>query len=257
MFMSLPNKINGQFGQWKLYQFGHGLCLRPDRRTMGLNGDWSQTIGGKDLDFLLQLNIQTWNPQSSDYRKMAVFDGHSSLHIVAVDHRNAAHLFWLPEQGMSAPELLSLLHQPQPHRITHPQITNFCSEQLTQFWSNAPEPISGNQLKRVGDNIASQYRYSICPINQTRRIHLHILAQDLPTVLKQNRVLLRRIQSSGCRVSAWEWAVMLSDWGGRLALREYQLGYSVAINDFPEPTIKGGVKRQLDGSHNTVDELFH
>ena len=253
-------RTRGRLGPWKIYKFGHGLTLVPERRSVslgqaGATGDWSQTIGAKDLDFILQLNIQTWYPHTSTYKRMALINGHSSIHVVAVDHRQAAHLFWLPEQGISEPKILSSLKHRSELGCSTEQVNRYCLSKLESFWNNGPVAVQPHTLKRLGGHIAERCHTTQCSTRSAKRIHLHVLAHDLQSVLEQHSETLRRIELSGARVSTWEWAINLSDWGGRLALRELKLAQAVAINELPDISLKSAAFQETTWS--CAEELLN
>ena len=250
-----------RLGPWKVYKFGHGLTLVPEKRTTilgsGKNEDWTHTISGSALDFLLQLNIQTWFPRPHKYHRTAVLNGRSSIDMVAVDARRAAHLFWLPEQGMSVPNVLSVLKRPQGAYCSERHIDEYCQQRLAHFWDSSQEHLQKSILQRLGDHIAMRCHGLYCAHQSPKRIHLHVLAHDLEHVLGEYSSVLKQLEQSGARVSAWEWAIMLTPWGGRLALREYQLTRSLAINDLPDISLKTGAfkKRSFRYEENLLQTL--
>lgn len=252
-----------RLGPWKVYKFGHGLTLVPEKRTAVLSTskgeDWSQTIDGTALDFLLQLNIQTWFPRPDNYHRTAVPNGRSSIDLLAVDGRQAAHLFWLPEQGMSIPNVFSALKRQGEAYCSHQQIDQYCQERLSQFWNNRPEFTQSylthhKTLERLGQHIATRCHGVYRAHQSPKRIHLHVLAHDLEQVLGEYSGVLKQLEQNGARVSTWEWAIMLTPWGGRLALREYQLTRSLAISDLPDISLKTGAHKKHLWGH---DELLN
>ncbi|MGC6510710.1 MAG: hypothetical protein ACON4U_19985 [Myxococcota bacterium] len=242
-----------RLGPWKVYKFGHGLTLVPEKRTTTLgtgdNEDWTKSVSGLDLDFLLQLNIQTWFPKRQNYQRMAVSNSHSSIDMVAVDGRRAAHLFWLPEQGMSVPNVSTILRRPNRFDCTVQHIEDFCRQRLVRFWANRKEPIQPKTLIRLGEHISTRCHEQYCSQSKPNRVHLHVFAHDLETVLDDYSIVLQQLEQCGARISAWEWAIMLTKWGGRLALREYQLTRSLAINDLPDISLKSGAYKELSWDH--------
>ena len=215
----LGSKLHRQvrLGPWKVYKFGHGLTLVPEKRTTTLgsneNEDWTKSVSGLDLDFLLQLNIQTWFPRRRGYQRTAVSNKSDSIDMVAVDARRAAHLFWLPEQGMSVPNVTTILRRPDRSECRTQQIEDYCQQRLVRFWANSHDPIQPKTLIRLGEHISTRCVDQYCAQTKPNRVHLHVFAHDLESVLDDYSGVLQQLEQCGARISAWEWAIMLTKWG--------------------------------------------